>query len=85
MNGHEQVILDYFERTCIGVLQAGVKTSTHVPHVLWNVHNRLLYGKPRRTNADEGWHHPFKTSHANIWKFVDCLKREHASIHLKIA
>ena len=69
-NGHEQVILDYFERTYIGVLQARVRRPPMFPHALWYTHNRVLNRLPRTTNVVEGWHHVFKTSvgqcHANI-------------------
>ena len=88
-NGNEQVILQYFLRNYIGNLRAGVRMAPSFPQDLWNVHDRVMNGLPRTTNAVEGWHHSFKRSvgqcHATIWKFVDCLKREHASMHLKIA
>ena len=88
-NGNEQVILQYFERNYMGNLRAGVRMAPSFPHELWNAHDWVMNGLPRTTNAVEGWHHSFKRSvgkcHAKIWKFIDCLKREYASMHLEIA
>ena len=88
-NGNERVILRYFERNYVGDLRAGVRAVLFFPHELWSVHVRVINGLPRTTNAVEAWHLSFKQSvgqcHATIWKFIDCLKREHASMHLKIA
>lgn len=88
-DGEEQVILQYFERNYIGELRAGVRMPPIFPHELWSVYDRVINGLPRTTNALEGWHHSFKRSvgqcNATIWKFIDCLKREHAGMHLKIA
>ena len=87
--GNERVILRYFERNYIGDLRAGLRAAHFFPHEQWSVHDRVINGLPRTTNAVEVWQLSFKQSvgqcHATIWKFIDCLKREHASMHLKIA
>ena len=53
-NGNEQVILQYFELNDIGNLRAGVRMTPSFPHELWNVHDRVMNGLPRTTNAVEG-------------------------------
>ena len=88
-NGNEQVILQYFERNYIGDLRAGVRIAPAFPHELWGVHEQVMNGLPRTTNAVEAWHLSVKRCvrqcHAAIWKFIECLKREYASMHLIIA
>ena len=58
------------------------------PPDIWNVYDRVIDGLPRTTNAVEGWHNGFQSvsqSHANIWTFLSCLKKENATMHFKIA
>ena len=58
-------------------------------HDLWRVYDRVLNNRPRTTNTVEGWHNAFSQSlgqsQANVWTFVDCLKREEAMTRLTIA
>ena len=82
-------ILDYFETNYVGELRRGLRRPPLFAHSLWNVHDRILLNLPRTTNALEGWHNAFATSlgqsHANMWKFIDALKREHAMVHMSIS
>ena len=59
------------------------------PHDIWNVYDRVVGGLSRTTNSMEGWHNAFRRSvgqsHAHVWKFLSCLKRENEAMHLKIA
>ena len=52
------------------------------------MHNRVIENLPHTTNALEGWHNAFASSlgqsHANIWTFINALKREHALVHMAI-
>lgn len=85
----EQPILRYFESTYIGELRAGVRGNPLYSHDIWNVYDRVIAGLPRTTNHVEGWHNGFQRSvsqsHANIWTFLSCLKKENATMHFKIA
>ena len=85
----EQVILDYFETMYIGEVSRGVQRQPRYAHAFWNVHDRVQDDLPRTTNAVEAWHNSFNQSvgqaHASIWTFINCLKREHALVHLQIA
>lgn len=85
---NEVPILDYFETTYVGVLRRGVRRPPIYEHALWNVYDRVVNNLPRTTNAVEGWHNAFARSvgqsHANIWTFINMLKREHVHVHLSI-
>ena len=84
----EQVILDYFETNYIGEMRRGRRRPPLFEHGLWSVHDRVLNDLPRTTNAVEGWHNAFAMalgqSHANIWTFLDRIKREEALARLAI-
>ena len=86
---NEQVILDYFETNYIGELRRGRRRPPLFEHDLWIVYDRVLNNRPRTINAVEGWHNALSQSlgqsHANVWTFVDCLKREEAMTRLTIA
>ena len=85
----EQPLLQYFESTYVGELRAGVRANPLFPLDIWNVYGRVVGGLPRTTNCVEGWHNAFQRSvgqsHAHIWKFLSCLKRENEAMHLRIA
>ena len=85
---YEQPVLDYFESTYVGEVRRGVRRAPLFAHHLWNVNERVQQNLPRTTNAVEGWHNAFTNSvaqsHANIWTFVDCIKREHATVRMKV-
>ena len=78
--GNEQVILDYFETNYIGEFRRGRRRDPLFPHVLWNIHRRVIDDLPRTTNMLEGWHKQFATSvscaHPTIWKFVKVLRKD---------
>ena len=86
---NEQVILDYFETNYIGELRRGRRRPPLFEHDLCSVYDRVLNNRTRTINAVEGWHNAFSQSfgqsHANVWTFVDCLKREEAMTRLTIA
>ena len=85
---NEEGLLDYFEANYIGELRRDRRRPPTFDHMMWNVYDRVLNNLPRTTNAVEGWHNAFARSlgqsHANIWSFVDCLKREEAMTRLII-
>ena len=85
----EQAILQYSEKTYIGELRAGVRGNLLFPHNIWNVYDRVIAGLPRTKNPVEGWHNCFQRSvsqsHANIWTFLSCLKKENTTMHFKSA
>ena len=85
----ELPILRYFESTYIGELRAGVRLNPLFSHDIWNVYDRVIAGLPHTTNSVEGWHNAFQgsvaQSHANIWTFLACIKKENAAMHFKIA
>ena len=84
----EQPVLDYFESMYVGDLRRGVRRAPLFAHHLWNVNERVQHNLPRTTNVVEGWHNAFTNSvaqsHANIWIFVDCIKREHTTVRMKV-
>ena len=84
---YDQPVLDYFESTYVGEVRRGVRRAPLFAHHLWNVNERVQQNLPRTTNVVEGWHNAFTNSaaqaHANIWTFVDCIKREHATVRMK--
>ena len=84
----EVPILDYFETNYVGELRRNNRRQPLFSHSLWNVYDRVIANQPRTTNALEGWHNAFATSlgqaHANIWTFIDALKKEHALVHMSI-
>ena len=71
-------ILDYFETNYVGELRRGLRRPPLFAHSLRNVHDRILLNLPRTTNA-------LGQSHANMWKFIDALKREHAMANMSIS
>ena len=44
---------------------------------------------PRTNNALEGWHNGFAraigSAHPSIWKFIEFIRKEHATTHVTIA
>ncbi|CAI9730418.1 Hypothetical predicted protein [Octopus vulgaris] len=49
-------------------------------HEIWNVYDAALQNLPKANNVVEGWHKAFQVQdaahHPNIWKFIDCFKKE---------
>ncbi|XP_068206419.1 uncharacterized protein [Palaemon carinicauda] len=49
---------------------------------MWNVYEAVLHNLPKTNNSVEGWHRAFEEQmtacHPNIWKFIDCIKKEQA-------
>ena len=78
----------YFEETYIGLRNAnGSRNPPLFPIHLWNIFHLVPQGLPRTTNLVEGWHRGFLTTcgchHPTIWKFIEALKTEQASVELK--
>ena len=73
-------VLDYFEDTYIGTVRRGQRRPARFPYSMWGMYDRVQDDLPRTNNSIEGWHTSFATNvgshHANIWKFIDVLKRE---------
>lgn len=85
----ETPILDYFETNYIGEVRRGQRRNPLFAHSFWSVYNRVNLQLPRTNNALEGWHNAFSCSlgqsHANIWTFIDALKKEHSMVHMAIS
>ncbi|XP_016660429.1 uncharacterized protein LOC107883932 isoform X2 [Acyrthosiphon pisum] len=73
--------LDYFEDNWVGKITGRRKTRRQPRHPIdiWNCHYSANNGLPTTNNAVEGWHRGFTsvigTSHPNIWKFIDGIKK----------
>ena len=84
----EVPIIDYFATKYVGELRNGIRRPPIFEHELWSVYDRVVNNLPRTTNAVEGWHNAFARSvgqsHANIWTFIDMLKKERVHVHLTI-
>ena len=63
------------------------RNPTLFPIHLWNIFHLVPQGLPRTTNLVEGWHRGLLTTcgchHPTIWKFIEALKTEQASVELK--
>lgn len=84
-----QKVLDYFEDTWIGrLIRNNKRREPKFRHDMWNIYSRIKDGLPRTTNAVEGWHRGFEEQvaahHPNLWRFVECLKKEQAVNELQI-
>ena len=83
----EVPIIDYFATNYVGELPNGIRRPIF-EHELWSVYDRVVNNLPRTTPYVEGWHNPFARSvgqsHANIWIFIDMLKKERVHVHLTI-
>ena len=69
----------YFEETYIGLRNAnGSRNPPLFPIHLWNIFHLVPQGLPR-------WHRGFLTTcgchHPTIWKFIEALKTEQASVN----
>ncbi|XP_057340604.1 uncharacterized protein LOC130677765 [Microplitis mediator] len=75
-------ILDYFERTWIGVLSRSGKSrlKPYFALRLWNYYEAVINDLIRSNNAVEGWHNSFnkqvRVAHASFNKFIDVIKSE---------
>lgn len=83
-----QPVVDYFEDTWIGRPARGHRRPPKYAHEIWNVHQLVLEGLPRTNNSVEGWHRGFEQQvdacHPNIWRFIDCVKKEQSMNELQI-
>ena len=56
--------------------------------MMWNVYDAVLQDLPKTNNSVEGWHRDFEAQltsyHPNIWKFLECIKREQTLSNAKI-
>ena len=84
----EVPIIDYFAANYVSELRNGIRRPPTFEHELWSVYDRVVNNLPRTTNAVVGWHKAFARSdgqsHADIWTFIDMLKKEHVHVHLTI-
>ncbi|XP_076388846.1 uncharacterized protein LOC143264616 [Megachile rotundata] len=73
-------ILDYFERTWIGVLSRSGKSrlKPYFALSLWNYYEAVINDLIRSNNAVERWHRSFnkkvRVAHASFNKFIDVIK-----------
>ena len=78
--GNEQPILDYFENNYTGEFRRGRRRAPRFPHVLWNIHRRVMQDLPRTNNLLEGWHRQFNDmmmiAHPTIWKFIKVIQKD---------
>lgn len=89
---HEQIlrpIIDYFEDTWIGRAdRRGKRRVPKFPHEMWNCFEAVKNNLPKTNNSIEGWHRSYGESvgacHPNIWKFINCLKKEQSYNELKV-
>ncbi|XP_066948591.1 uncharacterized protein [Macrobrachium rosenbergii] len=84
-----QPVVDYMEDTWIGRPDRRlVRRPPQFPHKMWNVYQAVLEDLPKTNNSVEGWHRGFEAQlasyHPNIWKFVECIKREQTLSNAKI-
>lgn len=84
-----QPVVDYMEDTWIGRPDRRlVRRPPQFPHEMWNVYQAVLEDLPKTNNSVEGWHRGFEAQltsyHPNIWKFVECIKREQTLSNAKI-
>ena len=82
-------VVNYFEDMWIGrPARRNVRRPPYFPHKMWNMHQEILDTLPKTNNAVEGWHRSFETQvaacHPNIWKFIECIKREQAYNEVQI-
>ena len=82
-------ISDFIQRNkyIISRWQFGGRNPTLFPIDLWNIFHFVPQGLPRKPNLVEGWHRRFLTTcgchHPTIWKLIEALKTEEASVELK--
>ena len=89
----EVPVLDYFQRTYVGVPGRGGRHRGLIPLMftitLWNMHDRVQANLPRTNNNLEGWHNGFggrfEVTRTGIWKFIDIIKQDNAVHHTNIA
>ena len=83
-----QSVLHYFEDNWVGRPNHRGRYNPPFPHELWNQFDSVLEDLPRTNNAVEGWHRAFELQvaahHPNIWRFIDCLKKEQNFNEFKI-
>lgn len=75
-----QEVIDYFEDTWIGRPNRRQRRPPQYPIEMWSVYETILEDLPKTNNSVEGWHRGFQEQigamHPNIWKFIDCVKKE---------
>ena len=76
--------VEYYEYTW-------VESSNRNPtfsHYRWNQHDATRLLLPQSSNIAEGWHHGFRSmlscQNPSIWKFLECLKKEHSLTEVKM-
>lgn len=83
-----QAVIDYFEDTWIGCPHRRQRRPPKYAWETWNIYSRTTDVLPRTINSVEGWHRGFESqagaTHLNIWKFINCLKKEQALNEVRI-
>jgi len=84
-----QEIINYFQDVWIGRPDRRLgRRLPYFPHKMWNVYKRVRQNASKTNNSVEGWHRGFEEQltahHPNIWKFVECIKREQSLSSAKI-
>ncbi|XP_057335060.1 uncharacterized protein LOC130673861 [Microplitis mediator] len=75
-------LLDYFERSWVGVLSRSGKKRLKPQYEisLWNCYNAVINDELRTNNAIEGWHNSFNNKvrviHASICRFLKAIVNE---------
>ncbi|CAB4069488.1 unnamed protein product [Lepeophtheirus salmonis] len=77
-----QDLIDYIKETWI---DRPDRRRSQRSHKIWNVYNLVLENIPKTNNNVEGWFEEQMASfHPNIWKFLECVKKEQTSTKVKI-
>ena len=80
--GNEQPFLYYLGISYVGEFRRGMRRVPMFPHVLWNIHRRVVSDLPRTNNILEDWHKAFNkcisAPHPTIWKFINNLRKDAA-------
>lgn len=84
-----QSVVDSFEEIWIGKPDWLLcRRNPEFPFDMWNLHDIALRGTLKMDNAIDNWHRKFEVQIAShpfdIWKFINCIKKEQNSNETKI-
>jgi hypothetical protein len=84
----DELITHLEDRYIFGPRRRNRRLAPRYPPTLWNVYDLVVAGFQRTNNAVEGWHNGLQkimaVNHANIWRFLDNIKREEKEIRIQI-